>query len=68
MAKTNPLKFLREVRQETNKVTWASRSETIITTVMVLIMVALAALFFLGVDAVLSWLVNTFVFGSRNLF
>ena len=58
MAKTNPFEFIQQVRQETAKVTWPTRRETMITTIMVLIMVALASVFFLGVDAVLSWLVN----------
>ena len=58
MAKTNPLQFAQQVRQEAEKVTWPTRKETMITTVMVMIMVALAALFFLGVDAVLSRVVN----------
>ena len=58
MAKTNPLEFLQQVRQEADKVTWPTRRETLITTVMVMIMVALAALFFLSVDAVLSRVVN----------
>ena len=43
------------MRQEANKVTWPSRKETMITTVMVMIMVALASVFFLVVDAVLKW-------------
>ena len=59
MAKTNPLQFIQQVRQEADKVTWPTRRETMITTVMVMIMVALAALFVLGVDAVLSRVVNT---------
>lgn len=46
----NPAKFFGEVRQEARKVTWTSRKETVITTVMVFIMVALAAVFFLIVD------------------
>jgi preprotein translocase subunit SecE len=58
MAKTNPFEFIQQVRQETSKVTWPTRRETIITTIMVLIMVALASVFFLGVDAVLRYLVN----------
>ena len=33
----NPFKFFREVRQEGRKVTWTSRQETIVSTVMVLI-------------------------------
>ena len=58
MAKTNPLQFMQQVRQEAEKVTWPTRKETMITTIMVMIMVAFAALFFLGVDAVLSRVVN----------
>ncbi len=55
MAKTNPFEFLQQVRAEASKVTWPTRRETIVTTVMVLIMVTLAALFFLLADKVLSW-------------
>jgi preprotein translocase subunit SecE len=51
--KTSPLQFLREVRAEARKVTWATRNETMISTVFVLIMVALAALFFYAVDGLL---------------
>ena len=54
MAKTNPFEFLQQVRAEGSKVTWPSRKETIITTVMVFVMVVLASLFFLVVDLVLS--------------
>ena len=48
--KTSPIEFARQVRQETSKVTWPSRRETLITTLMVFIMVVLASLFFLFVD------------------
>ena len=58
MAKFNPIAFIQEVRQETAKVTWPTRKEVWITTVMVLIMVALASLFFLVVDQTLSWIVR----------
>lgn len=54
MARTNPLEFFRQVRTETAKVTWPTRRETIVTTIMVLIMVALASVFFFVVDQVLS--------------
>ena len=63
-SKTNPFEFIQQVRQETNKVTWPTRKETMITTVMVLIMVALASVFFLGVDAVLRWIVNLVLYGA----
>ena len=62
MAKFNPIAFIQEVRQETAKVTWPTRKEVWITTVMVLIMVAFASVFFLLVDQVLSHIVR-FVLG-----
>ena len=52
MAKTSPFKFLQEVREETEKVTWPTRKETMITTAMVLVMVAIASVFFMVVDIV----------------
>lgn len=58
MAGANPMKFLQEVRQEVSKVSWPSRNETLISTVMVLVMVALASIFFLVADQVISWLVQ----------
>jgi preprotein translocase subunit SecE len=63
MAKTNPFQFLQEVREEGAKITWPSRKEIMVSTIMVLIMVALASLFFLGVDAVIKWVVDTVIFG-----
>ena len=58
MAGANPLKFLQEVRQEGSKITWPTRNETLISTVMVLVMVTLASFFFLAADQVISWLVQ----------
>lgn len=58
MAKVSPFKFIQEVRAETEKVTWPSRRETAITTVMVFIMSALAAVFFLFADQVIRFLVT----------
>jgi preprotein translocase subunit SecE len=58
MAGANPLKFLQEVRQEAGKITWPTRNETLISTLMVLVMAALASLFFLAADQVISWLVQ----------
>jgi preprotein translocase subunit SecE len=54
----NPVKFLQEVRQEVGKVTWPSRNETFISTLMVLGMVALASIFFLLADQIISWLIQ----------
>ncbi|MCB1434710.1 MAG: preprotein translocase subunit SecE [Alphaproteobacteria bacterium] len=62
MAKTNPFEFIQEVREEANKVTWPSRRETVISTVMVFIMVAVASVFFMAVDTILHWGVKA-IFG-----
>jgi preprotein translocase subunit SecE len=51
----NPMLFLREVRAEAKKITWPTRRETWITTVMVMIMVLITALFFFVVDLGLSF-------------
>ena len=58
MAAVNPLKFLQEVRQEVGKVTWPTRNETLVSTVMVLVMVVIASFFFLAADQLISWLVQ----------
>ncbi len=52
--KTNPIRFLQEVRQEVSKVTWPTRRETGISTAMVFLMVFLATLFFFLVDQILA--------------
>jgi preprotein translocase subunit SecE len=54
----NPAKFFTEVRQEGRKITWPSRKETWVTTVMVLIMVVLAGVFFYVVDGALGFLTS----------
>ena len=65
MAKTNPFQFVQEVRSEMAKVTWPTRKETIVTTIMVFIMVIFAAIFFFLADQVLSWIVSlTLGFGQ----
>jgi len=55
MAKTSPGEFVRQVRQEVSRVTWPTRKETIVTTIMVFIMVFVMSIFFLLVDQVLAW-------------
>ena len=58
MARTNPVQFLQQVRTEVSKVTWPGRNEVVISTIMVLVLVLLASLFFLAADQVISWLVS----------
>jgi preprotein translocase subunit SecE len=57
--RTNPVKFAQEVRAEARKITWTNRRESWITSVMVFIMVALAALFFFATDSALSFIVGS---------
>jgi preprotein translocase subunit SecE len=62
MAGMNPAKFIREVRTEVAKVSWPTRRETVVSTIMVLVLALIAALFFLAVDGVfafvISWILN----------
>jgi preprotein translocase subunit SecE len=58
MAISSPVEFLRQVRQEVGKVTWPTRKETTVTTIMVFAMVIVAALFFFLVDLGLGHLVR----------
>jgi preprotein translocase subunit SecE len=53
MAKISPFKFLQEVRAEGQKVTWPTRKETTVTTMMVFVMVLVASIFFLLADQVM---------------
>ncbi len=62
IVRINPGQYIREVRREVSKVTWPSRKETIVTTTMVFVMAFVAAIFFFGVDMILSTLVR-FVLG-----
>ncbi len=51
----NLARFMGEVRAEARKISWTSRSETWITSVMVLIMVVVTAIFFFVIDLLLSF-------------
>ena len=50
MAITNPFQFIQQVRSEVSKITWPTRREVLLTTIMVFIMSAIAALIFALVD------------------
>ena len=62
MPKVGPFKFLQEVRAEVQKVTWPTRKETTVTTIMVFVMVLLASLFFLLADQIMRVAVS-FILG-----
>jgi preprotein translocase subunit SecE len=58
MAKFSLVEFVEQVRRETSKVTWPSRKETTVSTVMVFAFVFVAAIFFFLIDQVLAMLVR----------
>lgn len=65
MAKTSPAEFVRQVRQEVSKVTFPTRRETMISSVLVLVMVTFAAVFFLITDNVIQLVIKSILgFGS----
>jgi len=58
VAKTSPGQYFREVRSEASKVVWPSRKETVTTAIMVMIMTALLAIFFFGIDSLFNTIVQ----------
>ena len=61
--KVGPIQYLSQVRQEGRKVTWTPRNETLVSTVMVLILTLFAMLFFGAVD----WLIGFVIRGLLGL-
>jgi len=59
VAKTSPTEFVKQVQTEARKIVWPSRRETIMTGVMVMIMTTLLGVFFLGIDAMFDFIVNS---------
>ena len=60
--KTNPAQFVRQVRQEMQKVTWPERKDTFISSAIDIILVILFSLFFLVTDQIwskgLRWIIE----------
>jgi preprotein translocase subunit SecE len=55
MAKPTPGQFVREVRQEMSKVTWASRRDTSISVLLVFIFCMIIGVYFMIIDKILSF-------------
>ena len=55
MSKVSPLLFIQQVRNEVSKVTWPSRNETMITTLIVIVFSFFASIFFFLGDQVMSF-------------
>jgi len=54
----NPLKFIQSVKQEAFKVTWPTRKDVLIGSLMVFVLATLAAIFFLLLDQIYKFLLD----------
>ncbi|MBE9504756.1 MAG: preprotein translocase subunit SecE [Proteobacteria bacterium] len=50
--------FLKEVKAELKKVTWPTRSETMSSTYLVLVMVVIVSAYLGAVDSILAWIMK----------
>ncbi len=57
--------FFRETRREVSKVTWPTQRETIMTTVMIVVMALMAGVFFFVVDNMLGFAISK-ILGMRG--
>lgn len=58
VAKVSVGKFIEQVRSEGRKVVWPTMKETRVTTIMVLIMTSILAIFFFAVDSAFGAIVK----------
>ena len=54
----NPLKFIQNVKQEAFKVTWPTKRDVLIGSIMVFALAAIAAIFFLLLDQLFRFLLD----------
>lgn len=57
--------FVKDAKIELRKVVWPTRQETIHSTILIIVVVIITALFLWGVDSILLWLLS-FVTGQRG--
>ena len=54
----NPLKFIQGVKQEAFKVSWPTKREVLIGSLMVFVLASIAAVFFLLLDQIYKFLLD----------
>ena len=59
--KTNPAQFVREVRQELSRVIWPQRRDTLISSAIVILLIAVFSLFFLLTDQIWSFMIKKII-------
>jgi preprotein translocase subunit SecE len=59
--KTSPALFVRQVRQELQKVTWPTRRDTFISSLIVIALIVLFSIFFLLSDQIWSFSIKKII-------
>ena len=54
----NPLRFIQSVKSEAFKVTWPTRKDVLVGSLMVFVLAAIAAIFFLLLDQIYKFLLD----------
>ena len=54
----NPLKFIQSVKQEAFKITWPTKRDVLIGSLMVFVLATIAAIFFLLLDQIYKFLLD----------
>ena len=54
----NPFKFIQSVKQEAFRVTWPTRKDVTVGTLMVFVLATIAAIFFLLLDQIYKFLLD----------
>ena len=58
MARTSPIEFFNQVKVELGKIVWPSSRETMMTTLMVVLLTGTLGIFFFGIDSFFGWIVK----------
>ena len=59
--KTSPALFVRQVRQELQKVTWPEKRDTFVSSAIVILLIVLFSLFFLLTDQIWSFSIKKII-------
>ena len=59
--KISPALFVRQVRQELQKVTWPEKRDTFLSSAIVIVLIILFSLFFLLTDQIWSFLIKKII-------
>jgi len=59
--KTSPAQFVRQVRQELQKVIWPQRRDTFVSSAIVILLIFLFSIFFLLTDQLWSFLIQKII-------